>query len=79
MWHHIFFKPAPCATNLRLMLRCASVGMYLTAACAMARLGASWLAHNGLRCVVASGALPLTALCGAVSTSSLSRLRLPCA
>ena len=60
MWHHIFFKPAPCATTLRLMLRCASVGMNLTAACAMAWLGASWLTHNGLRRVVVCGALPPT-------------------
>jgi hypothetical protein len=44
----IFFKPAPYAPTLLPMRRCASMGVQSTAACAMARLGASGRAHNGL-------------------------------
>jgi hypothetical protein len=62
----IFFKPAPCAPTLRLMRRCASVGVQTTAAYAMARLAASWRAHNGLRHVAVGCAL---SPCGAVSTT----------
>ena len=54
----IHFKPAPCAPTLRPMRRCASVVVLLTAACAMARLEASWRAHKGLRRVGVGGATP---------------------
>jgi hypothetical protein len=67
---HIHFKPAPCARTLHQMRHPTTVDIQLAGACAMARLGASWLAHNGLRRVVVGVASPRTARCDAVSTSS---------